>query len=197
MEINCIEYLLYTLEIFFWSVTTLSPQGGAMAARDILREKYCPQHWSESSYDNLSDITWNLWRNKLCNIFSKPRDFVNGPDLVAQSTGKPLWNPPTKNTELHKSCLEMGTNCYGSIEMSFHSTYFIMTPGDFSIIIIERNTTPLVKGQSKHFSHARLCCDCRAAWASDTTTRSAAVMGRARDSWRSKPLALVSREIIG
>ena len=27
--------------------------------------------------------------------------------------------------------------------------------------------------------------------------RSAAVMGRARDSWRGKPLALVSREIIG
>ena len=67
-----------------------------MAACDILWEKCCPQHWSESSYNDLSDITWNLWRNKLCNIFSKPRDFVNGPDLVAQSTGKPLWNPLTK-----------------------------------------------------------------------------------------------------
>ena len=32
-------------------------------------------------------------------------------------------------------------------------------------------------------------------WVSDT--KPAAVMGRARDSWRSKPLALVSREIIG
>ena len=29
-------------------------------------------------------------------FFSKPRDFVNGPDLVAQSTGKALWNPLTK-----------------------------------------------------------------------------------------------------
>ena len=60
------------------------------------------------SYDDLSDITWNLWRNKLCSIFSKQRGFVNGPDLVAQSTGKPLKSA-NKNTELHKSCLEMGT----------------------------------------------------------------------------------------
>ena len=67
----------------------------------------------------------------------------------------------------------------------------------FFYLIIEWNTTPLVKGRTRHFSHVRLCCDCRAAWASDTATRSAAVMGRARDSWCSKPLALVSREIIG
>ena len=38
------------------------------------------------SYNDLSDITWNWWRNKLCISFSKPRDFANGPDLVAQST---------------------------------------------------------------------------------------------------------------
>ena len=49
------------------------------------------------SYDDLSDIMWNFWKNKLCIIFfSKPRDFVNGSDLVAQSTGQPLWNPLTK-----------------------------------------------------------------------------------------------------
>ena len=78
------------------------------------------------SYDDLSDITWNCWRNKLCISFSKPRDFANGQDLVAQSTGKTL-----------PSCM----------------------------------------------------------WVSDT--RPAAVMGRARDSWRSKPFALVLREIIG
>ena len=79
------------------------------------------------SYDDLSDITWNWWRNKLCISFSKPRDFANGPDLVAQSTGK---IPVT--AELHVS-----------------------------------------------------------------DSRPAAVMGRARHSWRSKPLAQVSREIIG
>ena len=50
MEINCIEYFLYTFKIFFWSVATLSPQGGAMAARGILWEKYCPQHWSGSCH---------------------------------------------------------------------------------------------------------------------------------------------------
>ena len=64
-------------------------------------------HWM-ILYDDLSDITWNLWRNKLRSIFSKQRGFVNGPDLVAQSTGKPLKSA-NKNTELHKSCLEMGT----------------------------------------------------------------------------------------
>ena len=40
------------------------------------------------SYDDLSVIAWNWWRNKLCITFSKPRDFANGRDLVAQSTGK-------------------------------------------------------------------------------------------------------------
>ena len=40
------------------------------------------------SYDYLSDITWNWWKNKLCISFSKPCDFANGPDLVAQLTGK-------------------------------------------------------------------------------------------------------------
>ena len=35
----------------FWSVVaTLSPLGGALAARDIWQEKYCPQHrWVMSS----------------------------------------------------------------------------------------------------------------------------------------------------
>ena len=194
MEINCIEYFLYTLEIFFWSVTTLSPQGGTMAARDILREKYCPQHWSESSasYDD-------LWKNKLCNIFSKPRDFVNGPDLVAQSTGKPLWNPLTKIRSYTNHAWKW-VLCYKLLWFYWNVLSFNIfhhDACDFSTIIIERNTTPLVKGRSRHFSHARLCCDCRAAWALDTTTRLAVVIGRARDSWRSKPLALVSREIIG
>ena len=123
---------------------------------------------------------------------------MNGPDLVAQSTGKPLKSA-NKNTELHKSCLEMGTLLQTA--MILLKCPFIHHISSwrwwFSIIIIERNTAPLVKGQSRHFSHVRLCCDWRAAWASDTTTRSAAVMGRACDSWRSKPLALVSREIIG
>ena len=45
----------------------------------------CSAGWS---YDDLSDITWNWWRNKLCISFSKPCDFANGPDSVAQSTGK-------------------------------------------------------------------------------------------------------------
>ena len=38
MEMNCIEYFLYSLKIFFWSVATLSPQDGAMAAPNILPE---------------------------------------------------------------------------------------------------------------------------------------------------------------
>ena len=64
-----------------------------------------------------------------------------------------------------------------------------------TIIIIKRNTIPLVKGRSRHFSSTVLWLP-SCMWASDTTKRSAAVMGRAGDSWRSKPLALVLREII-
>ena len=81
--------------------------------------------------------------------------------------------------ELHK-CLEMGTLLQTTmilLKCRFIQHIFIMTPGDFSIIIIERSTTSFVKSRSRHFSHVGLCCG-----ASDTTTRSAAVMGRARDS---------------
>ena len=71
-----------------------------------------------------------------------------------------------KNTELHNSCLEMGTLLQTTmilLKCPVNQHIFIMTPGDFSIIIIERNTTPLVKGRGRHFSHVRLCCGCRAA----------------------------------
>ena len=46
--------------------------------------------------DDSSDITWNYEEINCVSLFSKPRDFMNGPDLIAQSTGKPLWNPLTK-----------------------------------------------------------------------------------------------------
>ena len=146
---------------------------------------------------------WNLWRNKLRSIFSKQLGFVNGPDLVAQSTGKPLKsankNLPTK--------IRSYTNHAWKWVLWYKLLWFYWTVLSFNIfhhdawwffyLIIEWNTTPLVKGRSRHFSHVRLCCDCRAAWASATTTRSAAVMGRACDSWHSKPLGLVLWEIIG
>ena len=75
MKINCIEYFLYTLKIFFWSVATLSPQDGAMAAHDILREKYCPQHCQGHACDVIARPTHHpttyTWRvasltNKTC-----------------------------------------------------------------------------------------------------------------------------------
>ena len=93
------------------------------------------------SYDDLSDITWNWWRNKLCISFSKPRDFGNGPDLVCAIDPQNSWlvKSTNKNTKLH---------------ISFSSTYFHHDAWWF-IIIIEWNTTPLVKGRSRreHNSH--------------------------------------------
>ena len=65
----------------------------SVSRRSIIFYKNIFNTWS---LDDLSDITRNWWRNKLCISFSKPLDFANGLDLVAQSTGK---TPVT--TELH------------------------------------------------------------------------------------------------
>ena len=74
-----------------------------------------------------------------------------------------------------------------------------MTPGDF--IIIEWNTTPLVKGRSRRENISHMSTRTTVLWLPSSMwvsdTRPVAVMRRARDSWRSKPLVLVSRETIG
>ena len=77
-----------------------------------------------------------------------------------------------------------------------------MTPGDFIIIIIEWNTTPLVKGQSRrenifHMSTTVLWLPSSMWQCGSRIQGPVAAMRRARDSWRSKPLAPVSQEIIG
>ena len=68
MEINCVEYFLYTLKIFFWSVATLSPQGGAMAARDISRENTGQGHVIARPTHCPTSYTWRVasLTNKTC-----------------------------------------------------------------------------------------------------------------------------------
>ena len=59
-------------------------------------------------------------------FFSKPRDFVNGPDLVAQSTDN-LCEIRSQKYGATQIMLGNGysvTNYYDSIEMSFYATYF-------------------------------------------------------------------------
>ena len=84
-----------------------------------------------------------------------------------KSTGKtPCWNLLTKknkNMELHISCLEMGTLSQTTmilLKYPFIQHIFIMTPGDFFIIIIERNKTPLVKGRRRRELNISHMYDC-------------------------------------
>ena len=72
-----------------------------------------------------------------------------------------------------------------------------MTPGDFIFIIIEWNTTPLVKGRSRRENISHMSTTVLPSSMLVSDTRPVAVMRSARDSRRSKPFALVSREIIG
>ena len=68
-----------------------------------------------------------------------------------------------KNTELQISRLEMGTLSQTTmipLKYPFIQHIFIMTHGDFFLIIIERNTIPLVKGRSRRELNISHMYDC-------------------------------------